>query len=196
MPEFSFRDDGHIYTLDNVIIPSVTQTLAVKYFCDDWYKEKGKYVHEMAELYRQGRLDEDTLDEQLKPYLDALKKFEREAPHVKGIIDYKSGTFAKWHLLQTAAYRELWLNGIDENGNPLREIAKGFEVKGYHPVYRYGGKIDIVDIADGDKFPPAFALYLQDTGRYKLEPVTDIRRHIQAFLTLVTAGYIREEYKI
>lgn len=199
MSEFTFTENGHIYTTkDGIVIPSVTQILQAKYFCDDWYKERGTYIHQMAELYKLGKLDEDTLDEQLRPYLAALKKYECEAPHIKGVGDYKSGVFQKWHLLQTAAYRELWLNGIDENNEPLRKLSRGFEVRGYHPVYRYAGTIDIIDVEDGNNYPSAFLIYLKDTGKYKLESIStiDIRQHTQAFLALAAAEQVREQYKI
>ncbi len=199
MPKTTLDNDTHIYRVDNRETISVTQVTEALYQCDKWYAERGQFIHTMCELYKQGILDEDTLDPQLLPYLNALKLFECDAPYIKGIGDYKSGTKAKWHLLQCAAYRELWLNGLDENGEPLKNIKHGYEVIGFHPIYNYCGTIDLIDIENETGWNlHAFILYLKENGKYKVDLIypADIARHTRAFLTLVSAKHIRKEYKI
>lgn len=99
------------------------------------HMEKGSHVHKMIEFYLGGILNEETLDPSLQPYLCAFKQFMSEAlfevegcekakyhpnygyagtPDLWGIlggantlIDVKSGSPAKWHFLQLAAYWEL-----------------------------------------------------------------------------------------
>lgn len=44
-------------------------------FIDPWYLARGTYVHLATELYDRGRLDEDTVDPEITPYLDAYKVF-------------------------------------------------------------------------------------------------------------------------
>ena len=196
MPKIQLIEETHQYLVDGQPMISVTQTIEAKHFCDQYYCDRGKAVHKMLELYNKNDLDEETLDSQLLPFLNAFKQFKKDAPHIHGIGDYKSGSFMKWHWLQTAAYRELWMNGIDEYGNPLKNIQKGYEVMGYHPIWKYTGKIDLIDI---DKpFPDSVGIYLKDTGKYKVEVIkgSDLRKHILAFLTLVSATQVRQEYGI
>lgn len=80
MPELTFQEEDHIYMLDGVVIPSVTQALHAEGFIDDrWFTEessiRGTYVHLASHMHDMGTLDEDTLDPVLVPYLDGYKQF-------------------------------------------------------------------------------------------------------------------------
>lgn len=108
----------------------------MNYTCDDgWYMERGSHVHRMIELHMTDSLNEETLDPMLRPYLTAFRAFEAatgfltqgmELPlwhpiyHYAGkpdlwgpidnrltLIDVKTGSPAKWHTIQLAAYFEL-----------------------------------------------------------------------------------------
>ena len=73
----------HTYRLNGRVLPSVTQvvrTILVPggYDPDDFYRERGTAVHLACRLHAQGRLDESTVDENVRPYLDAYKRFVRE----------------------------------------------------------------------------------------------------------------------
>ncbi len=101
-----------------------------------WYMSRGAAVHEAAELWDRDDLKESSVDPQIAGYLAAYRQFrqftkgeleiiEIEQPgyHVRGyagtpdrvvlwrgqrgILDLKTGTPAKWHALQTAAYLPL-----------------------------------------------------------------------------------------
>lgn len=188
----------HIYKYEGHDVPGTTSIINADHsFCDEFYRTRGQYGHAMVEMHLTGMLDEEALDDQLRPYLEAFKLFQTEAPHVKGIIDIKLGQKMPWHILQVCAYRELWINGINEDGEPLKTLKWGQEVMGYHPIWRYCGKIDIIDIPNGI-LPEAIDLYLQANGKYKLESVKmgTERKHTNAFLTLVSAYHVRQEYKI
>lgn len=100
----------------------------------DYYLELGTAVHRACELWDEGDLDEDRLDERVRPRLEQYKRFkaetgasvmevERAVEHpiyryvgrldriIKiggrvGVLDLKSPSVAAWHGPQTAAYRE------------------------------------------------------------------------------------------
>ena len=146
---FHFDEEKHIYTLDDVELDSVTGILTAEGFIDtrfydEWSRTRGSYVHEATHLYDRGELDEDALDPQLRPYLDAWIRFKEEArfrvlrseepvfhpilfyagtPDKTGffdeklvaIIDIKSGKAESWAAVQTAGYA-----GILEARNKAR----------------------------------------------------------------------------
>ena len=110
----------------------------------DFARDRGTMVHTVTEWYDKGTLDEGTLDPQLLPYLTAYKKFkEHQDPHwlvVEGmrcdltlryagtvdragrimastfpvVLDIKSGSPAKWHSIQLAAYKRLVAKDLPE----------------------------------------------------------------------------------
>jgi hypothetical protein len=129
-------------------IRSVTQVIAAaglagdasKYYTD-WHRDRGSYAHEAIRLHEEGDLDIDSLDPQLRPYLDAWLNFKADTnwltaggekcyahsvygfkgkPDVYGLlhgnldlIDLKMGVPASWHTVQLSAYQELLRhNGI------------------------------------------------------------------------------------
>lgn len=197
----TFNPEKHEYIVKGAPCYSVTQIIAADHrHSDEWYMHRGTAIHRMVELEMNGDLDEVSLDERLFPYLSAFRSFRVECPNLYGIFDIKGGVPEKWHTLQIAAYRELYCNGLDIDGNPLRAIKTGSEIIGYHPHYGYCGTIDLLllDGAPGHihAHPPGYLLYLGDDGRYKLQPAKDINKHIQAFLTLVAAPKVRELYGI
>lgn len=123
-------------------LPSVTGILKsvglidAAWFTDEG-KERGKAVHLACEYLDQGDLDEESLDPQIVPYLEAYKKFKREtgwefdwieAPvsdkaHLysgtpdriltarpRKSVDIKTGVHQRWHAIQAIAY----INCLDD----------------------------------------------------------------------------------
>jgi len=75
-----FDEEQHIYKIDGIVIPSVTQILLAENFIDDtWFDEysrdKGSMVHLACHYDLAGELDEDSLDDEIRPYLSAFRKF-------------------------------------------------------------------------------------------------------------------------
>jgi hypothetical protein len=80
----TFADIGHLYTSKGVVIPSVTQILKAEGFIDttwfdEWSRNKGSYVHQAIKYDLAGELDEETLDDEIRPYLSAFRKFMSES---------------------------------------------------------------------------------------------------------------------
>lgn len=94
MPEFRFHAEDHRYTLDGRVLPSVTQIIAplinysmVPAEALEYARDRGTAVHKTLELYDKNDLDEESLDEALKPYLAAWKKFIRDNNPKWGTIE-------------------------------------------------------------------------------------------------------------
>ena len=83
-PEVAFEPEGHVYTHNGVIVPSITQILTNEGFIDtswfdDWSRDKGSMVHLACHYDLSGDLDEETLDDEIRPYLAAFRKFMSES---------------------------------------------------------------------------------------------------------------------
>jgi len=100
-----FEPDGHVYTYNGQHWPSITGILKDEGFIDtqwfdSWSRDKGSMVHLAVKYDLAGELDEDSLDEEIRPYLSAFRKFmtesglkvsQSETPGVNTVYHY-SGT--------------------------------------------------------------------------------------------------------
>lgn len=82
--DVTFDADRHVYTYQGRALPSVTGILKQEGFIntafyDDWSREKGSYVHQAIEYELTGELDEESLDDEIRPYLSAFRKFMSES---------------------------------------------------------------------------------------------------------------------
>lgn len=122
-------DNKHTYRLGGERLPGVTTILHAagfmpsSEFIDPWYMERGSMIHRATELHDRGTLDESTVDERIKGYLESWKKLDRaysaEQIEVRlcdtlylyagtidrlPLCDIKSGGPEPWHTLQLGAY--------------------------------------------------------------------------------------------
>lgn len=138
-----YEDDGHRYTLNGLLLPSVTGILLAEGFIDTtWYTEeartRGSYVHKARHLDDTGELDESTIDPVIAPYLEAWRRFKRE-----------TGFVVEESEVPKAQSSYLYAGTPDVNGHfPKPEIHKGQIIK-------------------------RAAVELHDNGTYKLIPFTD-----------------------
>lgn len=180
MPEFKFDPEKHLYTLDGVKLPSVTEVLPYNYSGDyEYQRDRGDKVHLMIDYYNKGILDEDTLDVALIPYLDAYKRFRAEHS-LNGLYDIKTGQPHPCTALQLAGYYLL----LNESGLIPDVLAS--EIRLYSAIYLFAGTIDLIKIS---KTPcKTYAVYLSGDGKYRLEDHTkELRKNQGIFLSFLTA---------
>lgn len=79
-----FDPERHEYRLDGELVPSVTQVL---HHCgmlpnynvlDPFYRDRGVAVHAAIHLDLRGELDEESVDEEVAPYLDRFRHWAAE----------------------------------------------------------------------------------------------------------------------
>lgn len=80
----TFEPEGHIYTWQGRRLPSITQILKAEGFIntdwyDEWSRDKGSMVHLACHYEVFGELDEDSIDDEIKPYLVAFRRFMSES---------------------------------------------------------------------------------------------------------------------
>jgi hypothetical protein len=79
-----FEPGSHVYTYNGQHWPSITQILKAEGFIDttwfdDWSRDKGSMVHLAVKYDLAGELNEESLDDEIRPYLKAFRKFMAES---------------------------------------------------------------------------------------------------------------------
>jgi len=82
--DVAFEPEGHVYTANGVIVPSITQILTAEGFIntdwfDEWSRDKGSMVHMAIHYDISNDLNEAILDDEIVPYLTAFRKFMAES---------------------------------------------------------------------------------------------------------------------
>ena len=133
-----FNPETHTYSDERGVIPSVTQIIKAAGLMGDWCKAdeyamlRGTYVHKACAAHLRGTLIEESVDDEIMPYLNAFRKFladtkfkydscEKLVYHGMfryagtydlfgrsgkrlWLIDIKSGAMPKWAAIQTMGY--------------------------------------------------------------------------------------------
>lgn len=184
----AFDAATHTYTVNGVVIPSVTQVLtSILGGPPDTHNvraagERGTIVHETVALDLAGDLDEESVDPQVQPYLAAARLFCREcgfkpalwearlysaAHKFAGTLDcYGDGTVLDWkagakrpqYALQTCAYQIL----AEESGLPVKR---------------------------------RIVVYLKDTGAYEVELHKNASDRAD-FLALLRVFRLKERFSV
>jgi hypothetical protein len=96
MSELKFDEGKHLYSLDGVPLPSVTQVLKGVGIIDfsnvppallEAACQFGTAAHKATELSDKGKLDEENLDINLRPYLDGWILFRQEYGFLSDMIE-------------------------------------------------------------------------------------------------------------
>lgn len=181
MKMIEFDPLQHTYTVDGMRYISVTQIIFGMGLYGDvanWFTEesrmRGKYVHQIIAWYLSDELDDYTVDNSLRGYLDAWKRFEvdtgfvptiTEKPLVndlyllagtpdhigmlngiESVIDVKTGGVGPATGLQLAGYELLY-------GKPLKRLALSLRGSGKYTL------IPFQDEGDRGIFLAAWALF-------------------------------------
>jgi len=175
-----FDEAAHIYKVDGEPFVSVTQVIAAaglygdatQYFTER-SRDRGRFVHKAIELYLLGKLDESTIDPDLRGYFDAYLKFERDTGFFPGFIEHTLYSIP----LQIAGRVDLigpWKGGaaiLDIKTSATPSPATGIQLAGYEYLYGSPAK--------------RFALHLGAEGKYRLIEFSD-RADRGVFLAAVT----------
>jgi hypothetical protein len=195
----AFDEATHTYTWNGVIVPSVTQIL--KPLTDygmipadklEVARMKGVAVHKMVELHAKGDLDEETLPEWMRPVLISWEKFVADTgfeiiyaeTQVYNPAYGYAGTFDLYGRMRDG------LALIDVKRSFLAGPVIGLQLAGYHAA--------MVDSLKniGVKFGPVnrYALKLNETGPYRLEPFTD-KKDFGDFITALAFHKLKEKHR-
>jgi hypothetical protein len=100
--ELLLDEATHTYTYNGRVVPSVTRILEILHDFRsvpadvlDAARQFGTHVHSAIQLELEGTLDHETLDPNLKPYVDAAMRFIVDAGIT--VLDYEVRVYNKTH---------------------------------------------------------------------------------------------------
>jgi len=167
----TFDESKHEYAVEGVRLPSVTQVLKSlgMYKGEDFFKPEGlvlgHYIHSACEYYDKGTLDEETLDDSLRGYLDAWKQFRMDTKFTPLLIEQPlqsrihrfAGTPDRFGTIGN----EFWLPDIKHGGY---QPCDALQTAGYSLLLmesEYGKAI-----AESRRPIKRMSVYLEPNGRY------------------------------
>ena len=199
MNNLTFQEDGHIYRLNGVEIPSVTEILKEAGLSDmskipasvlERALNFGKAVHKAIELSSKGSLCHDSLDPLLLPYLNGWKAFVEDFGYVCQKYEYRHhhGTYRYGLTIDQAGI----ITKGKYQGATLGDIKTGQPYPS-HKFQLAGYKLAI------GKHYNTFILYLNPDFKprgYKVVFATNNKREQGVFLAALTLYNVRKEEKL
>jgi hypothetical protein len=195
--QFRFDPEDHAYYLGDEKLPSTTGILQAvgiykpSGFADEYDMWVGSASHRAIELYCKGTLDENNLDKQLRPRLDAYRKFERAT----GFKPYK-----EW--IERPSYSELWRYGFTPdlvgefpNGDCGVVDAKSGSVDPATAIQTASYAHGLTDYFEGEKTFRRFGLKVDKEGRPGLVEFTDHKDFAVWMNALSIYNWIRNNRK-
>jgi len=184
-PRLVFDPDSHTYTLDGVAVPSVTAVLSNnRQLVDDrWFTEfardRGTAVHLATALHDRGLLDRNSVDDVVRPYLNAWLKFKDDVGFTPRMIE---------QTLYNERYQ--YAGTVDRIGDlgvtlSVLDIKTGTAINEKAVRYQTAAYLD----AAPQEYAGAmrYCVQLKDNGKYKLHgPYMDIN-DFAAFVANLTA---------
>jgi hypothetical protein len=182
-----FDETTHTYRLDGRRLISVTQALSIlddRWKVDPFYLEFGKMVHRATACYDRGEYDDFTWDERIIPSVEAYVKFRSETDfepiHIELPLFHPTRIYAgTLDRIGTLNGRQVLIDlktGAKARVDELQEVA-------YWELA----------IANNIPVQKLFDLYLHKNGKYNLEPVKEIPRHLlPVFLACLKIAQWRE----
>ena len=184
MPDVKLIQESHQYIIDGKPCQSsVTRELEKaglsKYWNKDpWYMERGSAIHTATHLIDLDQLDWDTVDERIKGFLEGYLKFKRES----GII---------FEHREVSLYDPIYqFCGTPDAFYPLTDVKTGEENE-----VQLGGYWQLLRANGYETGREAFSLRLFEDGKYKFNPVKDIKFLSQVFLSCLTINRYKENTK-
>lgn len=148
MPRPTFEPEPHRYTLGGHPVPSVTQVLHACAMLPDYsrldpyYRVRGSAVHRAIALDLLGRLDQHSVDEHTRPYLERARRLIDTLGIVPRVVEHR------WALETSAgAYAGTLDLFCDSELGPLLLDWKAGQWESAHAVQVAGGYLPLLEDA-------------------------------------------------
>ncbi len=160
----TFDPETHVYTESETgeRIPSVTQIIEAcfpykkvgSYDGGDWYAQRGSAVHLAIHYKERGVLDPESVDDEIKPYLEAYEQFRK---------DFKYKTISSEEVVRNKAYGYCGTLDLRTRGaiwdykTGLERYADAVQLAAYAKCISCAGVVK------------RFGVYLSQNGTYKIK---------------------------
>lgn len=182
--------EGHVYKVGDRPITGVTSSISTNFgkrdHWNEWHRDRGNAVHLAIHYLVNNRLDWDTVDERIKPRIEAFQKFLGQTGFE--VVESELQMFSKKYQfagtcdLVLTDGKDLILADIKGTIEPVAEL----QLAAYSLLYEENFK---------KKIKKACAIELCDTGYYKLKWVENLKRSQRIFLANLTiANWKNQNY--
>jgi PD-(D/E)XK nuclease superfamily len=189
----TFDELKHEYRHGGKVVHSVTQILQnaglidlsmVKEDVLEYRRVLGTAVHRATELYDQDDLDVDSLDDRIRPYLDAWVKFKSDTQ-----IVIEENELRLFHPVYRFAGT---LDRVGKIGKDraLIDLKTGLMYPSYGP--QTAAYKSAYEFQTKKKVQKRYTVQLKDDGNYRLEPMTD-EDDWSVFLACLTLKNFKEK---
>ena len=186
-------DENHVYRVDGVEYPSVTQIIKAEGLMPNYpdngagkfAMQRGTFVHEIVELYIEGALDVATIDPHLKPYFDAFVAWYTQfcvqtINSCEEKLFNPSLKYCGTSDLNIERAGATWLIDI-KTGAP--STWHNIQLAGYALCYPVTSPVRAI-------------LYLQPDGKYKMVAVRQIKQDDALFISAVNLYHWKKNNNI
>lgn len=186
-PQLEFFEDDHVYKLDGVKVPSVTQILS---FGQDlsripaWTAQRGTALHLATEYDDAGDLDEDSVDPLVRPHLIAYRKWKEAVKY-----NFIETEYRVWGEVEGMRY----CGTIDRVGVCGRDLLRVLDLKSGAPRREHGAQVCAYARAYEQRHGrPVFdqgCVYLDKSGEWSEKTYDPRDGHADYFMTKLRAYY-------
>ena len=179
-----FDSQNHKFSINGHPLPSVTTILSdIGFINKDWFTEdgrtRGSFVHLACQLDDQGELDEESLDDTLRPYLTAWRSFKSDSG-----IDIKK-------IEEPGYFINPLFAGIPDRVCILNKTKTIIDIKSGVVSPVTGLQLAAYDIIEGGIRNKRLAVHLTEEGKYKVTEYKDPQdRHV--FLSAVACYHWKQ----
>lgn len=177
-----FDQASHTYSLDGVVIPNVTSILEplvdysrIPAAIMEKARQRGDYVHKACELYLWDMLEEDAIEPEYEPYIDAFKLFLSETGFVADLIEHRvyhprlryAGTLDLGGTLPPLGRRKRPIRALIDLKTTFKLMASvGPQTAAYVDAHNSS-------VSAAERFEARYGLQLKGDGSYKLLPMKE-----------------------
>lgn len=199
----AFDEAKHEYRWNGAVVPHVTGVIApfVNYSMVprdtlELARQKGQHVHRMVELHAQGKLDEDSLPDWMRPILAQWLKFVADTGFIV-LATERRVYHPQYDYAGTLDLRGIMRNHAKYRGHGILDIKRSFmagPITGLQTA-AYAEADDINPDPPGwhERVAWRGALKLNENGPYRFEPF-EKKSDFSEFLVCLTYQRLKEKY--
>lgn len=196
----AFDEAKHEYRWNGAVVPHVTGVIApfVNYSMVprdtlELARQKGQHVHRMVELHAQGKLDEDSLPDWMRPILAQWLKFVADTGFIV-LATERRVYHPQYDYAGTLDLRGIMRNHAKYRGHGILDIKRSFmagPITGLQTAAY--AEADDYDSHWGGRVAWRGALKLNENGPYRFEPF-EKKTDFTEFLVCLTYERLKRKY--